>query len=391
MKIYGSFLGMAVLFSGGGCRRSQPVIEVDVARIDRGRIVEAADKYLNEAPLTITAFPAVRSAGGLHEFYSEGDYWWPNPDDPDGPYIRRDGMSNPDNFDAHRRVMVRLSLIVPALTAAYVVTGDETYATHAMAHLRAWFLDDETRMKSHLLYGQAIKGRVTGRGVGIIDTIHLIEVARSIKILAEAGIIEGQDLEGLKGWFAEYLRWMTTHEYGIDERDRTNNHGSCWVLQVSAFAQLVGDEETLTYCRERFKTVLVPNQIAEEGSFPLELARTKPYSYSLFNLDILAAICQVLSTSEDNLWEFSLPNGAGMRKAMEFMVPYIADKASWPYPPDVMYFDKYPIRQISLLFGGLAYREAGYIDLWGTLNPDPEEREALRNFPLRQPVLWVGG
>jgi len=380
-----------MLISGMGCQKSQPAIDVDIKEIDHERILRAAGKYLDETPLTITSFPAIRSAGGMHDFYSEGDYWWPNLDEPEGPYIRRDGMSNPDNFDTHRQVMVRLSLIVPALTAAYVITGNETYAAHAMAHLRAWFLDNETKMNPHLLYAQAIKGRVTGRGVGIIDTIHLIEVTRSIKTLAEAGAIGREDLEGLKGWFAEYLRWMTTHSYGIDERERNNNHGSCWVLQVSAFAQLVGDEEQLDSCRERFRTVLVPNQIAEDGSFPLELERTKQYSYSLFNLDILASICHVLSNEDNNLWEFSMPNGAGMRKAMEFMYPYITDKGSWPYPPDVMYFDKFPIRQVSLLFAGLAYQNGEYIALWHTLNPDPTEREVIRNFPLRQPILWVEG
>lgn len=94
----------------------------DIAAIDRDRILTAAREYLNEEPLTITAYKAQRSAGGIHDFYSEGDYWWPNPDDPDGPYIRRDGMSNPDKFDQHRQVMLRLSIQVPALTAAYMLT-----------------------------------------------------------------------------------------------------------------------------------------------------------------------------------------------------------------------------------------------------------------------------
>lgn len=386
-----TLLWVGILVVAVDCRNSQSAIDVNITDVDGDRVIQTADTYLHEMPLTITAFPASRSAGGIHDFYSEGDYWWPDPGNPAGPYIRRDGMSNPDNFDAHRRVMVRLSLIVPALAAAYVVTGEETYAVHAMEHLRAWFLDDETKMNPHLLYAQAIKGRVTGRGVGIIDTIHLIEVARSIKTLAATGAIGGEDLEGLKGWFAAYLQWMTTHKYGIDERDRKNNHGSCWVLQVSAFAQLVGDAEQLGYCRDRFRTVLVPNQIAEDGSFPLELDRTKPYSYTLFNLDILTSICQVLSTVEDNLWEFSLPDGRGIHKAMEFMYPHMADKAAWPYPPDVMYFDMFPIRQVSLLFAGLAYQNADYIELWRRLNPDPDEREVLRNYPLRQPILWVEG
>ena len=73
---------------------------------------------MREQPQTITAAPAAHSAGGLHDYYSEGDYWWPNPKDPNGPYIRRDGMSNPANFVAHHDLLIRLSIQMPALTAA---------------------------------------------------------------------------------------------------------------------------------------------------------------------------------------------------------------------------------------------------------------------------------
>src|SRR5205807_2801744 len=86
----------------------------------------------------------------------------------------------PDNFVEHRRAMIRLSVIVPALAAAYKLTHDRKYSDAATRHLRAWFIDDATRMSPHLLYAQAIKGRFTGRGTGIIDTLHLVEVARGI-------------------------------------------------------------------------------------------------------------------------------------------------------------------------------------------------------------------
>jgi hypothetical protein len=56
-----------------------------VSQTDRERILNAADKYISQEPLTITAFPASRSAGGLHDFYSQADYFWPNPKDPNGP------------------------------------------------------------------------------------------------------------------------------------------------------------------------------------------------------------------------------------------------------------------------------------------------------------------
>src|SRR5439155_15793671 len=125
-------------------------------------------RYLHEPPLTITATRAERSAGGIHDFYSEGDYWWPDPSDSTKPYIRRDGETNPANFEAHRDAMRRLSQIVPALVAAYEITGDKRYARQAITHLRAWFVTTATRMNPDMLYAQAIKGVAPGRGIGII-------------------------------------------------------------------------------------------------------------------------------------------------------------------------------------------------------------------------------
>lgn len=123
---------------------------IDVAVIDRARVLHAAEHYLRESPITLTAFPASRSAGGKHDYFSEGDYWSPDPKNPGGPYIRRDGMSNPDNFTAHRHALMRLSVQVPALTAAGQITRDERYASHAAKHLRAWFLDPSTLWRHEL-------------------------------------------------------------------------------------------------------------------------------------------------------------------------------------------------------------------------------------------------
>src|SRR6516162_4916426 len=165
-----------------------------VAELERPRVLKAAGAYLKVEPKTIVAAIARRSAGGPHDYFSEGDYWWPDPKNPDGPYIQRDGMTNPDNFVEHRRAMVRLSLIVPALAAAYKITRERRYADHAAAHLRAWFIDDAMRMNPNLQYAQAIKGRFTGRGTGIIDTLHFVEVARAAGQLD----LKPADLAGVK-------------------------------------------------------------------------------------------------------------------------------------------------------------------------------------------------
>jgi hypothetical protein len=359
---------------------------IDTAR-ERARVLAAAQTYVKQLPDTITSHPSSRSAGGLHDYFSEGDYWWPDPANPGGPYIQKDGLSNPDNFNAHRRALMRLSVQMPALTAAYTITKDRKYANAAERHVRAWFQSPHTRMTPALRYAQAIHGRATGRGTGIIDTIHLVEVARAIERLDGAPGWTREDAALTRRWFADYLEWLTTDQYGKDERDTTNNHATCWVMQVAAFAHLTGDGLLMNDCRARFKTVLL-KQMAADGSFPRELERTKPYGYSLFNLEAMATICQILSGPDDDLWTYELPDGRGMARAMAFMTPYIKDKRTWPKPADVMYDQYWPMRQSSLLFAGVALRRPEYVDLWSTLPADSDVEEVVRNFFIRQPLLW---
>ena len=142
-----------------------------------------------------------------------------------------------------------------------------------------------------------------------------------------------EDAVAVRRWFADYLAWMTSHEYGIAERDTKNNHATCWVMQEAAFAHLTGNAQLLADARRRFRTVLVPDQMAPDGSFPLELARTKPYGYSLFNLEALATIAQIASTADDNLWMFELADGRGLRRAMAFMTPFIRDRRALAEAP----------------------------------------------------------
>jgi hypothetical protein len=183
--------------------------QIDIAAIDHSRVLKAASAYLKQKPITITAASSPRSAGDSHDYFSEGDYWWPDPNNPNGSYIRRDGMSNPGNFIAHREALIRFSVQMPALAAAWWLTRDRKYSDHAAAHLRAWFIDPATKMNPNLQYAQAIHGITTGRGTGIIDTIHLVEVARATSVLADGGVLEKEVLEKVQAWFADYLKWMT--------------------------------------------------------------------------------------------------------------------------------------------------------------------------------------
>jgi hypothetical protein len=371
--------------------RNPEIAKNDHFAKERARVVRLAEDYKSLKPITVTAESSPRSAGGIHDFYSEGDYWWPDTSNPDGPYIQRDGLTNPDNFTAHREAMIRFSQISGALASAYLVTKEAKYVTALAPHLKAWFIDEATRMNSNLLYAQAIKGKVTGRGIGIIDTIQLMEVAKAIEAVEGSKVISIAEIQQMKDWFADYLTWITTHPYGIDERDHGNNHSVCWAMQAAVFANLVGNQDVLDYCKKMYKTVLLPDQMATDGSFPLELKRTKPYGYSLFTLDAMATLCQVYADDAEDLFAYQTPDGKTLAMGIKFLYPFVADKNSWPYQKDVMYWDKWPVRHSFLLFGGMAYDKEKYLDLWNTLNADFDTPEIIRNMPVRFPLLWVKG
>lgn len=350
--------------------------------------IQRAEAALEAVPVTVTATRAERSLGGIHDFYSEGDYWWPDPQNPDGPYIRRDGETNPDNFTAHRKAMIRFSQIVGDLTSAWLLTGESKYTDAVMKHLRAWFIDPATLMNPNLLYAQAIKGVATGRGIGIIDTIHLIEVVQSLRIMEEKGIINKEDLKALKLWFTDYLTWMSTHRYGVSEMNAKNNHGTCWVMQAAAFALFTDNEEMIRFCTERYKTVLLPGQMATDGSFPLELERTKPYGYSLFNLDAMATICQLLTTGQEDLWNYTV-DGKSIDKGIAWLFPFVKDKGKWKKQPDIMFWEEWPVAHPFLLFGVLHHFNSTYLEIWAQLEHFPTNEEVVRNLPIRHPLLWI--
>ena len=362
---------------------------LDVTKYDAHRILKAAGRYLSRQPATITDYVCPRSAGTKHDFYSEGDYWWPDSEHPDLPYVRRDGISNPAIFSEHRRLLMQMSIEVAALASAWTITRDVEYANHAISHLVAWFVEERTRMHPSLNFAQAIHGRATGRGIGIVDTIHLVEVALAVESLMLVPSAPRPKLAQVRVWFAEYLKWLTTHSFGVKEQNEPNNHATCWVMQVAAFSRLTGNYRLTVLCRNRFRSVLIPGQTAIDGSFPREIARTKPYNYSLFNLELMGAVCQILSTPEDNLWRFELEDGRGMRRCLEFIAPYIRDKKKWPFKEDVMYYEHWPMRHSALLFGGLALQIPEFVSLWTTLEPDSLVHEVIRNFFIRQPILWL--
>ena len=364
-------------------------MQQDIIAFMKPGVLREADLLLAQQPVTITQSTCPRSAGTIHDYYSEGDYWWPDPDHPDGPYIQKDGLSNPDNFQAHRLALRNFSKIAGTLTSAYVVTRDQRYVQAVTRHLRAWLIDTTTRMNPHLQFSQAISGRNTGRGIGIIDGIFLIDVARSVYLLEQYGQLTNSDLVVMKQWFADFLHFLTKHPFGIAEMNWENNHGTWWHTQAAAFAQLTNNREVLALCKNHLETDLLPRQMRADGGFPLELKRTKPLAYSQFNLEGMMLLSWILSMSTDHSMKFQLPDGRSLQKGVAFIAPYIQDKSTWPYAQDISYWDEQPNDGIFLMLAAVAYQNPGYLTTWKQIDRRERSEESKRNQPIKSPLLWL--
>lgn len=160
-------------------------------------------------------------------------------------------------------------------------------------------------------------------------------------------------------------------------------------MQVASFAKLVNDQPMLDSLRLQYKNVFLRNQMADDGSFPLEMKRTKPYGYAIFNLDAMTTLCQILSTPKDNLWTYETTDGKSIKKGLEFLYPYIADKSKWTLKPDVMYWENWPVAQPFLLFGANQFSKQAWFNTWKSLDLKPTNAEVIRNLPIRHPLIWL--
>jgi hypothetical protein len=389
------FISLAAFFIATriACFAGDTDLAHTVAKLDRARILKLANDALKLKTPAITDSIATNSAGGLHDFFSQADYSWPNPATTNGlPYVNRDGLSNPDVFSAHRTAMRNMKDAVAALSAAYALTGDDKYVRKATELLKVFFLDEKTRMNPNLNYAQAVLGESSGRSWGIIDTLHLAELTVAVPFLEKSPTFDSAADRGLKKWFTDYIHWMTTSTNGIKEMNAANNHSIAYFVQLASFAKFIGDQKTLDFSRQCFKKVSLPNQMATNGSFPLELKRTKPYGYSIFQADNVATLCLLLSTPEDDLWKFQLPDGRTAKDSVDFIYPYLADKNKWladGHPKDVAHWENWPVRQPCLLFAYAEFGDKKFFDLWKKLDTDPTDLEIRRNMTVTQPLLWI--
>jgi hypothetical protein len=370
---------------------NQEALAKTKARIEKGdpelkpameSLLEEADAALAQGPYSVTDKKKVPPSGDKHDYASYSRYWWPDPDKPDGlPYIRRDGVTNPDSQSldgADRQRIEKIGIHTEALGLAYYLTGKEKYADKAAELLRVWFLDPATRMNPNLNHAQCRLGHNEGTKSGVLDGRMMVRALEGSLLIASSTAISDAELGGLKIWVGEYVQWLTTNEMALDEAASKNNHGTFYDAQTMYFALYAGKNEVAAKIAETAVEKRILSQIKPDGSMPEELARTRPLFYSNYNLHAMFVIASLAKQVDVDVW-----NGgeARLRVGMDYLIPYLDTNKPFPFPSidkrDPM--NMFPI----LLMAGQAYPDRNYLQLLDRLSLE-ERRNRRENlaFPL---------
>ncbi len=294
-----------------------------------------ATKYLDMGPWTITTKTLLPPSGDPHDYESQGPYWWPNPNTPDGlPYIRRDGEKNPeiDQLTDHK-YLYEMTSAVRMLSLAYYLTGDDVFAARAALFLRTWFIDPETRMNPHLNYGQRIPGRTEGRDIGIIETRILGDITDAIGLIEGSKHWSSSDRDGMQRWMSDYLDWLLNSEHGKGEARQHNNHGTWYDVQVAALALFTGQKDIARETILRTRDERLPKHIEPDGRQPHELARTRSWNYSVMNLQSFFTLATLGEHVGVDLWHHVTADGRSIINALDYLVQFAdpAQSRKWEY------------------------------------------------------------
>ncbi len=337
----------------GGDQSLQPALKY---------LVEQADGALQISPPSVTEKTRMPPSGDKHDYLTLAPYWWPDPASTNGlPYIRHDGKVNPesreDAVDLNRNRL--MGSTVETLALAYYFTGKEAYAEHAARCLRTWFLDTATRMNPNLNYAQGVPGVNNGRGTGIIEGLNIAEAADAAGLLAGSSAWTQNDDDALKAWLNTYLDWLLTSKNGPDEAGARNNHGTLYDVQAARLALIVGRIDLARQIVEAARQKRIAVQIEPDGRQPLELERTAAFSYSHLNLGGLFLLATLGEHVGADLWHYQLPDGRGLARALDFLLPYLVDPSKkWPYQ-QIKDFNRAEFAPL-LRQAALAYNEPKY-------------------------------
>jgi hypothetical protein len=291
-----------------------------------------ANRGLTVAPMSVMDKGVTPPSGDKHDYMSQAPYWWPDPSKRDGkPYIRKDGQRNPEiDKITDRANLERLAKTAFSLSLAFYLTSRQDYAHHAAQLVHVWFLDPATRMNPNLNFGQGIPGIADGRPAGIIETRFLPQIIDSVTLLQGSSAWTVADDQGLKDWMNAYLKWLQESSLGRDEATRGNNQETWEEVQVVSLGLYTGRANVARVTLQRSQAA-ISKEFEPDGTQPRELARTRSWDYSIFNLTAYLHVAELGGRLGVDLWNYRTPDGRSLRHGVDYLIPFATREKRWPH------------------------------------------------------------
>ena len=292
-------------------------------------IITKSEAFCAQRPIVVTDKKRTYAPDN-HYYCSIGTYWWPDPSNPEGKYIHKDGLSNPENNEFDRTRLTALCRRCKYLSSAFYLTGDMKYYNAYLRQIRAWFIDKETFMYPNLEYGQVIPGHNNnkGRTTGTIDAYTFNDVIESFRLVNSTKHIDKETIIAIQGWFASLVSWLEDGSFGKKLAKADNNVGLAYDMTLCNMCLFVEDDKEAKDIVDGFIEKRIFRQIEDNGMQPSELKRTKAFTYSVFNLEHIMDFCFLARHWYDDFYK---ENCSRVDKAFEYLLTYVDDSDKFPF------------------------------------------------------------
>ncbi|KAM6501239.1 Alginate lyase domain containing protein [Amanita muscaria] len=279
-------------------------------------LIAWANELNVQAPWSVTNKTYVAPSGDKHDYMSWSPYWWPD----------CSRVGNTTNLSDG----IFYNAMAWGLQSD---RGSTVYSRSAVNFINTWFLNPDTKMNPNLDYAQIIRGphQWQGSQYGLIkcsksgdsDLKCFPKIASAILILRDGKAPDWTPNidTGMASWAKEYINWLQTSAQGINESRSTNNHGTFYENQLAALKLISGDVTGANQNARAYFSNQYLNQISANGKQPLELARTRPYHYSAFNIAGMITNGRIAAyTGNSSVWNLPSLSGATIKTAVDYAI-----------------------------------------------------------------------
>lgn len=293
------------------------------------KIVEKADDIIGKPPVAVTDKTSCIS-GDKHNYESLSIYWWPDPKNPGGPYVARDGEFNPEyrKYDYPRLLQLKDNLVT--CSKAFFLTGDSRYYDYFCRQLDTWFINPETRMVPNLEFSQFVPGHNNGRGnpQGMSDAYNFNDMLESIRLVNAVASIGKPRMKAMKAWFKDLAHWMQTSDYG--KKTQSFKNGQLLTFDTTLYNIFIftGQKSQRKAIFKDFPQKRVNTQIAADGKMPEALRRTRAFFYSVHNLQRFVDFMALAGAEGRKLPRKDLDR---IKLAFDYITPFAYNREAFPY------------------------------------------------------------